>query len=140
MSADQHENVPVENKIPEEEEEEEDKGTSRLEIVKDFCRYMDVIQGPGVGVRASPLHGLILFGKLQSFAMESRSVLEDALVSFNPINYLRKEYRAQDWRKASGFYDEVKQWCTIYLKCRIHAHAFFLFLWWCFSINYLEVN
>lgn len=103
--------VDQENEAPVECKENERQGcdpwnSRRVKILLGFDRC--VWDNQHCCDKASPMHGAVLFGKLQLMAMESGSLLKDTLLVMNPCNYFRKEYRAQECRKASGFYGEVK--------------------------------
>ena len=111
MSADQPNDGSVESKI-QEQGNKEPYPRRRAQILMDYDRSLNAFQRCGARIYAS--HGLVLFGKLQLISMESESALGDTLAKFNPCNYFRKEYRAQDWKKASGFYDDVKYYCMKY--------------------------
>ena len=113
MAADGNSDASVENKMNE-EQNSQPYFCSRAHILMDFDLCMNGIQF--CGKEASTMHGTIVFGKLQVLAMESQLTLMNTLKCFNPCNYLRKEYRAQDYRKASGFFDEV-EYCLNLCLC-----------------------
>ena len=78
----------------------------RMQILIDFDKCLNNIQK--CDKEANPIVGLAMLGKVQQYALESKLSIVDTLCLFNPLNYLRREYRAQDSRKAIAFYDDVK--------------------------------